>query len=92
MENKISLDNELFFDYVYNNEDEVLAVDYDKIFYTANKCFDNPKIIQIKEQGQIVSYPQSNMDAIFAIVHNNMTLSNNDVNRIFNDALHNGVK
>jgi len=92
VENKISLDNELFFDYVYNNEDEVLAVDYDKIFYTANKCFDNPKIIQIKEQGQIVSYPQSNMDAIFAIVHNNMTLSNNDVNRIFNDALHNGVK
>lgn len=85
-------DNELYFDYVYNiNKSKNLIMDYDKIFYVANKYFQDYEIIKIKKQDDKVKYPTSNMDAAFGIIHNNKNMTNYDINILFNEALLNEV-
>ena len=88
VDEKKTLDNELCFDYIYNiNKKENLIIDYNKIFDIADKYFSEYDIVNIKEQGQLVQYPRSNMDAILGIVHNRKDLSNYDVNILFNKVL-----
>ncbi len=85
-------DNELYFDYVYNiNKSNNLIIDYNKIFYIADKYFQDYEIVKIKSQNDKVKYPKSNMDTAFGIIHNNKNMTNYDVNILFNKALSNEV-
>lgn len=88
VEEKKVLNNKLFFDYIYNvNNSRNLIVDYDKICDTADRYFIEYKIIRIKEHYSISKYPQNNMDAVFAIIHNSKNLNNHDINMLFNQIL-----
>lgn len=88
VEEKTTLDKDLCFDYIYNiNKKENLTTNYNKICDIANQNFTEYEIIEIKRDGEEVRYPQSNMDAVFGIIHNRKDLSNYDINILFNKAL-----
>ena len=86
------IDDDLCFDYVYNlNREKVITVNYGIIRSICDNNFQSFKLINIKEEGDKVHYPKSNMDALFAIVHNRKDLLNRGVSLLFNEALSNEV-
>lgn len=88
VEEKRTLNNELCFDYIYNiDKKENSIIDYSKVFNATDKYFLEYEIVKIKEQGQLIQSPQSNMDAAFGIIHDRKDLTNYDVNVLFNKVL-----
>jgi len=89
---KKTLDNDLCFDYIYNIKGkESLMTNYDEVFNIANKNLPVHEIIRIKEHKQKVKLPQSNMDAIFGVIHDRNDLDNYEINILFNESLYDEV-
>lgn len=91
VDKKMDSVNEFCFDYVYNiSKTESMSVNYKKIIEIANKNFSEYKLIKVHLEGDKVQYPQSNMDAVFGIIHNRGDLSNHDINILFNETSNSG--
>lgn len=92
VQDEYEVEDNLCFDYIYNlNREKVVIVNYDIIRNTCQDNFSRFELIKIKPEGVRVHYPKSNMDALFAIIHNRKEMSNYEMNLLFNKALFNEV-
>ena len=92
VQDEYEVDDNLCFDYVYNlNREKAVIVNYDIIRNTCQGKFSQFELVKIKAEGDRVYYPKSNMDALFALIHNRKDMSNYEINLLFNKALFNEV-
>lgn len=77
------------FDYLYNLQDDVLRVDYKKIRKVLDKYLGDYVIIETKKNGDLITYPRSNMDNFCGIVHKRNDISNKELNQLVNHYLRN---
>lgn len=82
-----------YFDYIYNIYEEICIIDYTLINKAIEGLFRENKYIlhKIKEAGEKVFYPESNLDAICAVLHNNVNMSNCEINQFINKCLNEGL-
>ncbi len=74
---------EYCFDYIYNLNDNPIKVDY-KIFKAQIETYfegKNFRFLQIKKNYTFANFPRSNLDAVFGILHNDITTSHYELNK-----------
>lgn len=72
-----------YFDYIYNISGNPFIIDYSLIEKKLSKYIKDFKIIQTKNNGDIIGFPKSNLDNICAVLHNEQNLDIMSIHEIF---------